>query len=85
MPALIAFLFSPIGRYVALGVAAVLLAGGAYFYIDHKARVDERNAAIARTLKETEDARRSREKVERIERDRTDDDATKCLRSPTGC
>ena len=52
------FLATPLGRYAALAVAAVLLAGGAYLWIDHKARVDERNAAAARAYQESEKSRK---------------------------
>lgn len=79
------FLTTSLGRSILAGVGIAALLGGAYFYIDHKARVDERNAAAGKTLQETEDARKTREGIENSERARTDRDATKCLQSITGC
>ncbi len=79
------FLLSPIGRYVALGLAAVTLAGGLYFYIDHKARVDERNAIAAKAAEQREKDRKDREKNDEKARNLDDDAALKCLRNPTGC
>jgi len=82
---MIALLATPLGRYIALGLAAVLLAGGAYFYIDHKARVDERNAVTARTLEQQNKDRRDREKNDENARKLDDARALECLRNPSGC
>lgn len=79
------FLETSLGRSILAGIGIVVLLGAAYFYVDHQARVDERNAATAKTLQETEDARKLREGINRTEHDRTDDAATKCLRSVAGC
>ena len=68
------------------GLLAVLVAlggAGGWFYMH--GRADANNAAIRKTLEETEDARKSREKVEGVERSRNDRDATECLRKPAGC
>lgn len=78
-------LTNPIGRYILAGVAAVLLIGGAAFYVYHKGETDQANKGATEVVKETDDARKDREKVDAGERARDDDAATKCLRNPTGC
>jgi hypothetical protein len=73
----------PVWTYAAIG--AVLLAVGAYFYIDHEARVNERNAAAARTHEESEKGRKLRETNDEAARSLDDQRALECLRKPTGC
>jgi hypothetical protein len=74
---------APIWLYAAL--AAVAVAIGAYAYIDHEARVSERNAAAARTFQESENARKLRETNDGSARRLDDDAALRCLRNPAGC
>jgi hypothetical protein len=75
----------PIQVWIIGGLLAVTLAGGAYLYIDHEARVSERNAAAARTWQESENARKQREGNDGSARRLDDDAALGCLRNPTGC
>ncbi len=74
---------APTWLYAAIGGAVAL--AGAYFYIDHRARVDERNAAAAKQLEQIEQDRKDREKNDAKAGGLDDPAALKCLRSPTGC
>ena len=80
-----ALLASPLARYALAGLAAVLLVGGAYLYVDHKARVDERAALAAKAAAEAEKSRKLRETNDEKARSLDDDAALKCLRQPSGC
>lgn len=79
------FATSKIGGYVLAALAAVAIAVGAYWYVYHRGQTDERNSNAVKTMQETEEQRRLREDNDAKARGRTDDDALKCLRSPTGC
>lgn len=75
----------PIQAYIIGGLLAVTLIGGGIAYIDHEARVSERNAAAARAYQESENARKERETNDGAARRLDDDAALKCLRNPAGC
>ncbi len=66
-------------------VLAIVLAGGAYFYVFHSGVTSERNANAGRVLVESEDARKLREVNDAKARAADDARALECLRSATGC
>lgn len=82
---MLAFLATPLGRYIAIGVVAVVLAVGAYAWIHHQGVVDERNRAAIRAAEEERNARKERETQDERARNLDDERAIKCLRNPTGC
>lgn len=53
---MIALLVSPLGRYAAAGLLVVMLAGGAYLKIRASAFAEIEAAATSDTLKRTQDA-----------------------------
>jgi hypothetical protein len=70
MAAILAFFFSPFGRYVAIGAAVVALAGGIWLHGDHNgaSRIQGRwDAAVQATIERGEKARTDAESS--IERD----------------
>ena len=50
----LAFFFTPIGRWIASGLAAFFILTGAYFYIYHKGAVHERATIEAAANKEAD-------------------------------
>ena len=60
---MIAFLFSPIGRYVAIAALALVLLGGIYAKIRADAIAEIEAAATADALKRTQDALRAGDAV----------------------
>ena len=72
-------------RLVAPYLAVAGLVLGGLWYVYHRGETDERNGNAARVLVEADEARRLRESNDAGEHSRSDDDALKCLRSPTGC
>lgn len=82
---MIAFLATPFGRTVAIALAAVVLAGGAAWWLYSKGGEAERNANAGRVLEETEESRKLRERNDENARSLDDRRALDCLRKPAGC
>ena len=69
-------LFTPLGRYLAIGAAVVMVLGGVYFKIRADAVAELEAAALANTLRRTENAIRSGDALDLSpERLRDDDPA----------
>lgn len=82
---MIGFLLSPVGRYVVVALAALLLIGAAVALIYSKGQRDERNANAGRVLIETEENRKLREGNDEKARNLDDQRSLECLRDPAGC
>lgn len=78
------FGLSSLATYAVIAVAAVAIAGGAYWYVFHKGVESERSSNAGKALAETEEQRVAREAIERRNRELDDAAATERLRPGPG-
>lgn len=57
-------LFTPLGRYIAMAVAAVVILGGVYFKIRSDAMAEVEAAAVSDALRRTQNAIRAGDSVD---------------------
>lgn len=61
---MLAFLAGPVGKYLIIGLGAVLLAGAAYLYVYHQGEAAAGAAAAAIALERARAAAKARAKVD---------------------